>query len=164
MDGRRLAVACLSLADGRSAGEIAGAWLVWYDPAGNGGTGDAAWSHDPADAAQFTSEEWAALYAVVPANRPLRPDGEPNRPVTMLNLAMVPVDPGRLPSLLPEGPAFPRSSAESEAEFLKRLDGVRRAAEAGQVRSSAPVPESPGKPDLSRPGGLADELRALGLM
>jgi hypothetical protein len=27
-----------------------GAWLVYYDPAGNGGNGDAAWSHDPADA------------------------------------------------------------------------------------------------------------------
>jgi hypothetical protein len=66
MDGRRLAVACLFLADGRSAGELAGAWLVRYDPAGNGGVGDAAWSHDPADAARFTAEEWAALFAAAP--------------------------------------------------------------------------------------------------
>ena len=36
------AVACLGLADGREAGEITGAWLVWYDPAGNDGNGDAA--------------------------------------------------------------------------------------------------------------------------
>ena len=48
------AVACLGLADGREAGGITGAWLVWYDPAGNNGDGDAAWSHDPADAARFT--------------------------------------------------------------------------------------------------------------
>ena len=48
------AVACLGLADGRDAGDITGAWLVWYDPAGNNGNGDAAWSHDPADAARFT--------------------------------------------------------------------------------------------------------------
>jgi hypothetical protein len=32
MEGRRLAVACLGLADGRSAGELDGAWLVSYDP------------------------------------------------------------------------------------------------------------------------------------
>ena len=32
-----------------AAGEISGAWLAWYDPAGNGGNGDPAWSHDPAD-------------------------------------------------------------------------------------------------------------------
>jgi hypothetical protein len=58
----------LGLADGRDAGEITGAWLVWYDPAGNNGNGDAAWSHDPADAARFTDREWAELYAAAPAN------------------------------------------------------------------------------------------------
>ena len=89
------AVACLGLADGRDAGDITGAWLVWYDPAGNNGNGDAAWSHDPADAARFTDREWAELYAAVPANRPRRPDGKPNRPITMFNLAIVPVRPWR---------------------------------------------------------------------
>jgi hypothetical protein len=92
------AVACLGLPDGRDA-EIAGAWLVWYDPAGNDGNGDAAWSHDPADAARFTDREWAELYAAAPANRPRRPDGKPNRPITMLNLMIVPVRPGELPSI-----------------------------------------------------------------
>jgi hypothetical protein len=104
MDGSRLAVACLSLADGRSAGGITGAWLVWYDPAGNDGTGDAAWSHDPAHAKRFTPEEWTELYAAAPANRPVRPDGKPNKPITMFNLAVVPVDAGRLPSIAPEDP------------------------------------------------------------
>ena len=70
------AVACLGLADGRDAGDITGAWLVRYDPAGNNGNGDAAWSHDPADAARFTDREWAELYAAAPANRPRRPSGQ----------------------------------------------------------------------------------------
>jgi hypothetical protein len=93
------AVACLGLADGRPAGEITGAWLVWYEPAGNNGNGDAAWSHDPADAARFTEREWAELYAAAPANRPRRPDGKPNRPITMFNLMIVPVRLGELPSI-----------------------------------------------------------------
>ena len=70
------AVACLGLADGREADEITGAWLVWYDPAGNNGNGDAAWSHDPADAARFTEREWAELYTAIPGNRPQRPGRE----------------------------------------------------------------------------------------
>ena len=85
------AVACLGLADGREAGDITGAWLVWYDPAGNNGDGDAAWSHDPADAARFTEREWAELRAAAPANRPRRPDGKPNRPISMFNLMIVSV-------------------------------------------------------------------------
>ena len=83
------AVACLGLADGREAGDITGAWLVWYDPAGNNGDGDAAWSHDPADAARFTEREWAELYAAAPANRPRRPDGKPNRPTTSAAAARI---------------------------------------------------------------------------
>jgi hypothetical protein len=168
MDGRRLAVACLSLADGRSAGELAGAWLVSYDPAGNGGVGDAAWSHDPSDAARFTAEEWTALYAAAPANRPLRSDGKPNRPIAVFNLAVVPVDPGRLPSMPPGDPAAPAAVVESEADFLKRLDKVSAAAEAAHAGEQVPTPRKSAQPtagpDLSRPGGLADELRAMGLM
>lgn len=116
------AVACLGLADGRSAGAIDGAWLVWYDPGGNDGNGDATWSHDPAEAARFTDEEWARLYEAVPANRPLRSDGKPNRPITMFNLAVVPLRPGELPSMRPKpDPPSPSRPAETEAEFLDRL-------------------------------------------
>jgi hypothetical protein len=109
VEGRRLAVACLGLADGSSAGELDGAWLVSYDPAGSDGRGDGTWSRDPADAARFTAEEWTALYAAVPANRPVREDGKPNRPITMFNVMVVPVDPGQFPSILPE----PRSGTPS---------------------------------------------------
>ena len=56
--------------------------------------------HDPA-AARFGDREWAELYAAAPANRPLRPDGKPNRPITMFNLMIVPAAPGQEPSILP---------------------------------------------------------------
>ena len=161
------AVACLGLADGRDAGDITGAWLVRYDPAGNNGNGDAAWSHDPADAARFTDREWAELYAAAPANRPLRPDGKPNRPITMLNLLIVPVRTGELPTIPP--------APEAEAEFAARLDRIVGEAAARQPAGKpapSPPPEQPPpewepdpvKPDLSEPGALIESLRAMGLM
>ena len=171
------AVACLGLADGREADGITGAWLVWYNPAGNNGNGDAAWSHDPADAARFTDQEWAELYAAAPANRPRRPDGKPNRPITMLNLMIVPVRPGELPSIPPPRQAVsPEPQAETEAEFMARLDRMVAAAAARQPAAEPspspppprpPPPErepDPDKPDLSKPGALTESLRAMGLM
>jgi hypothetical protein len=129
------AVACLGLADGRSAGAIDGAWLVWYDPAGNDGNGDATWSHNPAEAARFTDEEWNGLYEAVPANRPLRTDGKPNRPITMFNLAVVPVRPGELPSIPPDAdPPSPSRPNETDAEFLNLL--ARMVAGAAQPRTA----------------------------
>ena len=168
-------VTCLGLADGRDAGEITGAWLVWYDPAGNNGNGDAAWSHDPADAARFTDWEWAELWTAAPANRPLRPDGKPNRPITMLNLLIVPVRPGELPTIPPVPAAVsPEPQAETEPEFRARLDRMVAAAAARQLaeepRPSPPPPPrpppepAPDKPDLSEPGALTESLRAMGLM
>jgi hypothetical protein len=169
------AVACLGLADGRAAGEITGAWLVWYDPAGNDGNGDAAWSHDPAEAARFTDREWAELYAAAPMNRPRRPDGQPNRPITMFNLAIVPVHPGELPSIPPTRQAVsPEPPAETHAEFMARLDRMAAAAAARRPAAEPspphppprrPTPEpDPDKPDLSQPGALTESLRAMGLM
>ena len=171
------AVACLGLADGREAGEITGAWLVWYDPAGNNGNGDAAWSHDPADAARFTEREWAELYTAVPGNRPQRPDGKPNRPIAMFNLAIVPVRPGELPSI-PPAPEVSRAAAHSmtDAALVARIDRIvaaaaaRKATGAPQPTPPPSRPPSPGqepdpdKPDLSKPGALTESLRAMGLM
>ena len=169
------AVACLGLADGRDAGAITGAWLVWYDPAGNDGNGDAAWSHDPADAARFSDREWAELYAAAPANRPRRPDGKPNRPITMFNLAIVPVAPGELPSI-PPAPEAASPRPMTDAELAARLDEIVAAAAARKAAAEPgpspppprqPAPErepDPDKPDLSQPGALAESLRAMGLM
>ena len=171
------AVACLGLADGREAVDITGAWLVWYDPAGNNGAGDAAWSHDPADAARFTEREWAELHAAAPANRPRRPDGKPNRPITIFNLMIVPVRPGELPSIPPAPESVsPEPQAETEAEFMARLDRMVAASAARRPAagpSSPPPPPPPrpptpepdsDKPDLSQPGALTESLRAMGLM
>jgi len=163
MEDGLVAVACMSLADGRIPEGMAGAWLVRYDPEGNDGTGDALWSHDPADAARFTVREWAELYTASPKCRPLRPDGKPNRPITALTTMVVPVYPGRLPSILPDragmapmtdaefmarfaeaarAPASPPRPVESEADFLVRLRQVRLDAEAemeaaGRTRADA---------------------------
>jgi hypothetical protein len=174
------AVACLGLADGREAGGITGAWLVWYDPAGNNGNGDAAWSHDPADAARFTEWEWAELYAAVPANRPRRPDGKPNRPITMFNLAVVPVRLGELPSIPPAPEADVSQPPMTDAELAARIDEIVAAAAARKAtgasqptpppsRPPSPEPEpepdpDPDKPDLSEPGALMASLRAMGLI
>ena len=167
------AVACLGLADGREAGGITGAWLVWYDPAGNDGNGDAAWSHDPADAARFTEREWAELYAAAPVNRPRRPDGKPNRPITMLNLMIVPVRPGELPSIHPAPEAAPRRrpTLSSRPGWTRSSPRPRPAR---PPRSHSPSPAAAAaaperepdldKPDLSRPGALTESLRAMGLM
>ena len=170
------AVACLGLADGREAGEITGAWLVWYDPAGNNGNGDAAWSRDPADAARFTEWEWAELYAAAPANQPRRPDGKPNRPITMFNLAIVPVVPGELPSIPPAPEADAPQPPMTDAELAARIDEIVAAAAARQParepQLTSPPPQRPppgqepdqDKPDLSKPGALTESLRAMGLM
>ena len=170
------AVACLGLADGREAGDITGAWLVWYDPAGNNGDGDAAWSHDPADAARFTEREWAELYAAAPANRPRRPDGKPNRPITIFNLVIVPVRPGELPSIPPAPEAVSPQPQPRPTRSSRRglTDGRRCRGPPGRrgtkPLSPPPRPPPPGqepdpdKPDLSKPGALTESLRAMGLM
>ena len=179
MDAEHVAVACLGLADGSSAGELDGAWLVSYDPAGCDGRGDGTFSQDPAEAARFTPQEWAELWTASPANRPLRPDAKPNRPLTMFRLMIVPAYPGRLPSILPAGPdgrppmgdaefvahvyklaaelaaqdakppAPPPPPVESEADFLKRL---HRMVTEGEAKRAPVTPAE------------ADELRAMGLM
>ena len=144
------AVACLGLADGREAGDITGAWLVWYDPAGNNGDGDAAWSHDPADAARFTEREWAELYAAAPANRPRRPDGKPNRPIAIFNLMIVPVAPGELPSILPAPEAVSPRPPTTDAELAARLDEI--VAAAARQAAGEPSPSSRRR-GSRRPGG-----------
>jgi hypothetical protein len=95
-------------------GPLTGAWLVSYDPEGNDGHGDALWTHDPAGATVFTGDEWTALSRAVPANRPLRPDGKPNRPLTAFTTLSTPVDrPARPRPPVPEpAPAEPVSLAE----------------------------------------------------
>jgi hypothetical protein len=81
----------VSLADGRTDGIPVGCYLASYDPEANDGNGIASWTPDPAEAMTFpTTEEAAGCYRAVPASRPLRPDGKPNRPLTMFSVIFDP--------------------------------------------------------------------------
>jgi hypothetical protein len=81
-------IVLISLADGRTEGVPVGSYLASYSPEGANGTGVAQWTRDPAHAMTFaTAEAATACYRAVPLNRPLRPDGKPNCPLTMFSVA-----------------------------------------------------------------------------
>jgi hypothetical protein len=93
----------------------------------------------------------------------------------MLNLLIVPVRPGELPTMPPAPEAVsPTPPVETDAEFHARLDRMVAAAAARQLAEEPsppstpqPPPErepDPDKPDLSKPGALTESLRAMGLM
>jgi len=81
-------IVLISLVDGRTEGVPVGSYLASYSPEGANGTGVAQWTGDPAQAMTFaTAEAATACDRAVPYNRPLRPDGKPNRPLTMFSVA-----------------------------------------------------------------------------
>jgi hypothetical protein len=81
-------IVLISHADGRTDGVSVGAYLASYDPEGDAGNGVAVWTRDPAQAMTFpTGEAATACYRAVPPNRPLRPDGKPNHPLTTFSVA-----------------------------------------------------------------------------
>jgi hypothetical protein len=87
-DGR-VRIFCLGLADGRIDCTPAGCYLAGYDPEADDGHGNAWWTDDPAEAMTFESGIAAmACYRTQPRARPTRPDGEPNRPLTMFNISL----------------------------------------------------------------------------
>lgn len=66
-----------------------GAYLRSYDAEANAGMGEARWTTDPGEAFLFeTSTDAFELWRRVPRNRPFRPDGEPNRPLTVFSVAI----------------------------------------------------------------------------
>ena len=66
---------------------MAGQYLASYDPEANGGYGDSAWTANPAAAMTFPTMMAAVdCWMQVPRNRPVRPDGKPNRPLTALTV------------------------------------------------------------------------------
>lgn len=76
------------LADGRTEGVPVGSYLASYSPEGANGNGVAEWTRDPAEAMTFaTAQAGTACYRAGPYNRPLRPDGKPNRPLTVFTVA-----------------------------------------------------------------------------
>jgi len=64
----------------------------------------------------------------------------------------------------PPPPPPPPPAAESEAKFRERLHQMVLDAEARKAARAERAPRPSSEPDLSKPGGLADELRAMGLM
>jgi hypothetical protein len=88
----RVLINCVGLGRSIGGGWPVGAYLASYDPGGNDGQGDAVWTRDPAQAMVFGSAaEALERYRAVPANRPVRVDGKPNRPLTALAIELVPV-------------------------------------------------------------------------
>jgi hypothetical protein len=66
-----------------------GQYLEWSDPDANDGLGDDRWTDDPAKAKRFKSFAAAALcWKAQSTVRPLRDDGEPNRPMTAYSVTI----------------------------------------------------------------------------
>lgn len=67
-------------------------WLHSYDPQAHDGRGAATWTPDPSAAMTFaTVGDAFDCWRAVPANRPLREDGEPNRPLTAAAITVEPL-------------------------------------------------------------------------
>lgn len=87
---------CLGLA-GESmtdSGEApVGQMLASYDPDAYEGYGEATWTRDPALAMIFPHQlAVLATWKVIPMSRPRRPDGQPNRPLTVFTIEARPID------------------------------------------------------------------------
>ena len=71
-----------SRADGSTNDLPVGWYLAGYDADGNDGWGEAVWTDDPAEAIVFaTATEAHACWTAQSRLRPMRPDGQPNRPL-----------------------------------------------------------------------------------
>lgn len=65
-----------------ATGQPVNAWVRSYDPTAHDGRGFVEFTRVPAQAKQYAThaDAWTE-YHQVPANRPLRPDGRPNKPL-----------------------------------------------------------------------------------
>jgi hypothetical protein len=69
----------------------AGQWLKSYNPDAFGGQGYADFTRNISEAKRFASFEDAMRFWKQASNlRPLRPDGQPNRPLTALTIVVEP--------------------------------------------------------------------------
>ena len=69
-----------------------GAYLARYDPEAHDGQGWAEWTTDPGQALTLPDAVAAMrLHQAVPARRPVRPDGKPNRPLAAFTILIEPV-------------------------------------------------------------------------
>jgi hypothetical protein len=66
-----------------------GWYLASYDADGNDGWGEAAWTDNPAEAIAFATAADARLCWTEQSRlRPLRSDGQPNRPLTRFSILL----------------------------------------------------------------------------
>lgn len=70
-----------------SMGSVGGQYLASYDPEAHDGWGDAVFTNDIREALVFDNigaafEAWKSS----PKSRPLRPDGQPNRPLSAFTI------------------------------------------------------------------------------
>lgn len=73
--------------------EVAGQYLVTYDPEANDGMGAMAWSADVSKARRFPAAvEAMKCWRQVPVSRPVRDDGHRNRPLTAHTIEIVPLE------------------------------------------------------------------------
>lgn len=80
----------IGLADGRPMHN--GEFLSFWDPDGNNGRGLFVWTPDPNKAAKYTTKAQVVEEYLLPSlSVPLRPDGEPNRPLTAFSIEVVPL-------------------------------------------------------------------------
>lgn len=76
-----------------TTGKKPGKYLEWSDPDGNGGDGREKWTDDVTKAKQFdTPADAHACWTAQSKKRPIRPDGEPNRPMTAFSIVIEPAD------------------------------------------------------------------------
>lgn len=76
------------LADGRPMNN--GEYLKAFDPEALDGMGSFVWTPDKQNALHFDSALDAyLLWNMIPKCRPLRPDGEPNKPLTAFSVEIV---------------------------------------------------------------------------
>lgn len=76
-----------SRADGSTDGLPVGWYLASYDADGNDGWGHAVWTNDPAQAIEFaTATDARTCWTEQSRLRPLRLDGQPNRPLTAFSV------------------------------------------------------------------------------
>jgi len=78
-----------SRANGSTDGLPVGWYLAGYDADGNDGWGDAIWTDNPANAIEFaTATEAYACWIEQSRLRPVRPDGQPNRPLAAFTIQL----------------------------------------------------------------------------
>lgn len=72
---------------------VANQFLASFDPEAHDGWGYATWTKDLDQAMKFVDQAAGMdCWRTIPKSRPTRPDGAPNRPLTVFTIAISPVE------------------------------------------------------------------------